>query len=623
MADKTITLKYDSSQSVKSFQLLASAAVDLEKKIGDLPPELKSTADRLKATEAAMVDTSEATAKFEMEVQQLTDQLKQAESQLGSYAKASDATNAAFGKAASGARAFGSASGEGAGKVDRLKDAAGGLDAILTTLGFQTAGGVAGGIERMVMGFKDLSAASATTTAATTATAGSLTATGTAATGASVALLPVVTVLGSIAAILASAYVLWQDYNEVVEQTADKNSMLDGTLLKVAHSLGLISDETLNTSETLKKEGEALDKLTAQYHANEKAIAERQVAEKKANDEAAKSIEKQLEATRAAAAQAESLRNITSPEEAERQIRQMLSDLQALADTGKADAETRKRYGESINQLEARRIELVNEARAKEAAAAEEKKRKADEFFTRNKELREKDAAEQKAKDEKDHDERMKRLDEYYKAKDAAAKKDREDKLAEYTDIIKNGDEAVDQIERIQEAAQGPQEAVRGADSNPYAAALDPLATALGGGFGESIGGMGGADGGDGGGMSRGDLIREVAKQIEAERIGVGKDEAQRMARGMVAEDLKDGSINNEQVVEAQQRVLDEQIRAAGKRAKADEEQIGLAQEMARNMVKLAAADEQKQREIAAIREMLKGVFGGQMPAGRGARRVQ
>ena len=617
MADKTITLKYDSSQSVKSFQVLAAAAVDLKDKIGDLPPELKATADRLKTTETAMVTTADAANKLSQaqanlatatsdsaesvhtlddELEKIRERQQAAADAIQGISTSTDTSSESFHGAAEAAEGFGTA-------VNIVRFAG------LATLADE--------LQDVSMGLSQFAKNAKKTSSDSGGLSGQFSTLGPLAATLAKALTALAVPLSAITAILYSANTLWNEYTEDIEQVADKSSALDGTLLKVAHSLGLISEETLNTSETLKQEGETLDKLTEQYKANEKAAAEKAIAERKLNDEAAKSIERQLEATRAAAAQAESMKNITSPEEADRQIRQLLADLQALANVGKADAETRKKYADSINGLEGRRIELVNEARSKEAAAAEEKKKKQEEFHAKNKELREKADAEQKAKDDKDHDDRMRRLEEYYKAKEAAAKKDREDKLKEYADIIKNGDEAVDQIERVQEAAQGPQEAIRGADTNPYAAALDPLATALGSGFGETIGEQTGGGTGKGGG--RGDLIREVAKQIE----GVDREEAQRMARGIVAEDMKDGSINNEQVVEAQQRVLDEQVRAAGKRAKADEEQISLAQEMARNMVQLAAADEQKQREIAAIREMLKGVFGGGMPTGRGARRIQ
>ncbi len=623
MADKTITLKYDSSQSVKSFQLLASAAVDLEQKIGDLPPELKAITEKLKATESAMVTTSEATYKLADAQEELTETTeKSAESvihlddglekirerqqaaadAMREVSASTDTASQSFHGAAESAEGFGSA-------IDIVKYAG------LATLADELQD-VAGGLERFAKNAKK-------TTADTGSLGSQFSTLGPLAAKLASTITALAIPVSTIAAILYSARTLWKEYSEDIEQVADKSSTLDGTLLGLAHSIGLIDEATLNTSETLKKEGETLDRLTEQYKANEKAAADKAIAEQQLNDEAAKTIERQLEATRAAAAQAESMKNITSPEEADRQIRQLLTDLQALANVGKADAETRQRYAASVNQLEARRIELVVEARAKEAAAEEEKKAKQEEFFRRNKELRDKEEAEKKAQEDRDHQERMRRVEELAKAKAEQARKDREDKLKEYSDIIKSGDEAVEQIERVQQAAEGPQEAVRGADSNPYAAALDPLATALGSGFGETIGEQTGGGGTGRGGGGRGDLIREVAKQIEADRIGVGKDEAQRMARGIVTEDMRDGSINNEQVVEAQQRVLDEQIRAAGKRAKADEEQISLAQEMARNMVQLAAADEQKQREIAAIREILKGAFGGGMPVGRGARRIQ
>ena len=595
----TYKLTYDPTEAQAGFKLVAQAIKELESAGVKIPAELQAIASRMEQVQAA-ADAAEATTDdFSRELAEIAKFADQASDELGSFAVSTAQVAAAQQRAAASANAMGNAVGGSVPKVDRLKDAAGGLDAVLTTLGFGTLGAVAGGIERLVMGYKDL-------TAATAASEGATKAAGATSAAAAIPIGAIAAAVASIVAIVGSVIVLWKDYSETIEQTADKNSMLDGTLLKVLHTLGLISDETLNTSEQLKAEGEALDAATKAMTENEKATVAAQIAKQKFNQEAAAGARQMLEESRAAAQQAETIANVTDPEEASQMIEGMIRDLEALAAAGKVDEATKARYYSSIQQMEQRRIELVKERDAKEREAAErdkqelaERSKAMEESFRREDELAEANYQKQKEREKSEQE-----------AKEKAEADEKQRKLDQLKDIVASGDEAVEQIERVKEAAEGPTEQATGpGEQNPYAAAMDPLANALAGGFGESIGGDTGSSG-PARGTGRGEVIRNLADQAIANDPSLSRSRATRNARQQFNADAADGSFDDEAVVEAQQKALDKQIENEGKRRGLADEQIGLLQEMARGFADSAREQDRQAAEIRKIKDLWKSIFG-------------
>jgi membrane protein involved in colicin uptake len=160
---------------------------------------------------------------------------------------------------------------------ERTASAAGGLEKILAAVGLAGLGGLFGSIEALILGIKDVAAG---------------------AEGIVPKILKIGVAVGSVTAILYSLWVLWDDYQETVEQVADSQSLLDGTLLKIGTTLGFVAQETAEVADWNRKADKATEDYTARMESHRvKMVEVSQQSEelRKAIDEYLKSLDQAKE----------------------------------------------------------------------------------------------------------------------------------------------------------------------------------------------------------------------------------------------------------------------------------------------------------------------------------------
>ncbi|NDF13333.1 MAG: hypothetical protein EB060_11035 [Proteobacteria bacterium] len=672
----TYKLTYDPSQAQAAFKLVVQAIRELEAAGAKVPPGLAQIAKQMENVEDSAKGADDKVEGLAKDLAAIAKQADKAGDELSSFAVSTQSVGKSSTVVSQGLGSLGSSAGGTTDRVSRLKDAAGGLDAILTTLGLSTLGNLAGAIERLVVGYKDLAAASAvsevasyavteaktketvstvaastadTTEAASKAAATVATEANTVATtentGAkelealatsaaaqaderqaaafaisSATLAKGAVVISSLVAIVSSLYVLYQDWAETIEQVADKNSLLDGTLLKVLNSLGLISEETLNTSETLKAEQEALDAATRAMKEHDKATSAAQEAEAKLQktlEEKALAFTRSIEKTREEASAVKSLKEISDPEELKRQVDELSQELDKITRSGKLTQETFERYSSGIEKLEARRIEALEEQEAKQKELADKEKEAQAERSERLKKSLEEDKAAREAEVEA-----FRQAEEEKQQILAQQEQDAYDKKLELLKKELGGVEAVGdertkqyEEEKARQAEAEGQQQQQAQPSNPYAAALDPLGNALASGFGEDISGGGlvasGSPSDAGGGPSRGDLIAQLAEQKRLARPDISRKNAQKEARAQVSEDLADGSIDDPEVQRANEELVRKNVELQASIKGLTEEQTKLMTDLALGLVETKAQAAKAERDTAEARKLLASIFGG------------
>lgn len=394
---------------------------------------------------------------------------------------------------------------------DKVGQAAGGLEAILAGLGLAAFGDIFGKIEQLTRGIKDIVEVGGTFIAT---------------------FAKIATVIGALVAIVVSVYTVYQELQKTTYEVADANSLLDGTLLKVANSIGLINEEAVNLAEQNRKDDEALGILTDKYkglteaqieaakaseaHANRvKAEAERLLALKQQTEDAKKAVDDfvaSLEASKADKAIQLKVEGIDSIEaaqsrlvEVEKGIRDLRnlepedSSVEALEARNKAILDGLRSGQVEIQALETRLQSLKAEEEAKKkeaedaakAAAKEAADRQAEAAKETLRQIEEEKAArlalidEQQKKKAEAHAADLARIDE---EKTAAIKAEADKKAAT--------DRRLDAVLKLLEAQKGGGQgggAAAGAPvSNPYGEGEAP--TGQGGG-GDPFGGLLGMQG--------------------------------------------------------------------------------------------------------------------------------
>lgn len=400
-------LQYDSKDAVAGFKALADAVKLAEAAGAKFAPEVLEMVNRIQAAGDEAREAAADTSAFDKQVDELSQSIAAADASIGSFTVSTSQFGNTARKTASEIDRIGGSAKRGKFDIDQAADAFGGLEKLLGVTGAGAVSAYAGEVERLFKGFKEFS---------NSGSIGSI-----------------VVGLGSIAAIAGSLYVLWKDYNEVVEQTADKNSLLDGTLLSLAHSMGLISDETRDAVDILKQGDEFVKKFADSMKAADQAS----IQASKSISDAIAAIEQNLESTRNAFALTEELVRATDPAELGERINQMLADLKQLQADHKATAEDVQKYAQAINALEQRRIELIQEqkrAREEEAKAEESSwertKKNQDERLKRHEELHKRKMDAIKAEEEA-----QKKADDEAKKRDEEKKKSIDDRLKKLKEI--------------------------------------------------------------------------------------------------------------------------------------------------------------------------------------------
>ncbi len=597
----TFKLTYDPTEAKRGFELLAQSIRAAQAAGATLPPELVSIANRMEQVEVATADAAVDTNRLETEIEQLTAAARLADDRLGSYAISTQQVGNAATVAAAKVQQQASAI-ERTGKV---------------------VGSTREGLEKLTGAATALGNESAEVTKGMGILAGVIAA--------------VASPIGAVVAIAASLVSIFKSLREGATGLADDMNPVDSVLLKIVSTMGLISEEAARAGETLKN-----DLATERFAENMKRGEAAAIAFAKAVMDVGKAID----AGRQSREEDAIINAIGDPEAIGQEIDRLREKMEGLANSQALSAEELEAYRERINKLETRRIALLDEQAAKEKEAAAKQQEAINKRIEDNDRL---------------HSERMKQIEDERKAELAAINEAAKAREAEFNQREQQREARAEGLlaklmggnqdggqggGAVSAPSAGGNSAVGGQQRNPYgegqafeasggnspyAAAIDPLATALTGGVGEIIGEtMQSATDAMAAGFEdiKKDLIEGVRSQILQDARASGKDitreQANAQARGIVNQDIKDGSIDSEQVGQAFDDMLRRRAEKIAEEKELNAEQTSMFRTMTEKFIEQNAALRRDRADIEAMKRALEALVNPGRPQFRGgnARRM-
>ncbi|MBY0589430.1 hypothetical protein K2X85_19820 [bacterium] len=589
----TYKLTYDPSDAKRGFELLAQAIKLAQQAGASLPPELQQIASRLDQVETGAADTAADLNKLDNELDDVSMSAKQADERLGSFAVST--------------QQVGTAATATAAKVNQQASA-------IEKTG-KVVGSTREGLEKLTGAASALGNESAEVTKGMGVLAGVVAA--------------VASPIGAAVTVVASLVSILKSLNDGATSLADPGNPIDAAVLGIGRAFGLLSEEAARAYETLKN-----DTATERFAENFKRGEEAAIA----FGNAVLGVGKAIDAGRQSREDDSWVNIIGDPEAISTEIDRLRSSMEELAQSRNLSEAQFGQMKELINKLEARRNVLLDEQKRKEDEAYESRwvraKGTIDQEDTRHQQRMDNLDEEKKAEEEV-ADIRQRGNDDVTKAVIARV-------LEEMKGIKQVGQEQqkqFDEQQQRQEQAKNPYgegQAVEGSGSNPYAAAVDPLATALGSGFGESVGGSAATENGGGGGPSRRKQINDLSKQIYQEgfkELGFENDQQyfdsqdydardrrrnrariQKDSRKMAVDALDDGRIDDsdpELVTRAQERLLEKQTEEAARRLGADKKQIDLLQDIVKVIERQSADGARNEQTINTLSNLVTQILGG------------
>jgi hypothetical protein len=347
-----------------------------------------------------------------------------------------------------------------------------------------------------------------------------------------------------------AAYINWQDYNEVIEQTADKNSLLDGTMLSIGQALGLLTEEMVNESEATK-DG---IKFTDDYRKKMAEAEDQAMDTAKALADAVDNMGRSITDSRNAMIDAENLAQQNDAGELERQIDGIISETKRLYDERKISMEDVQKRQERINQLEGRRVEIINEQKAAEQQKIKETK-EAEERQYQESEQRLKEFEEKRKETERAVAEEEDRL---RKEKEKKEKDDYDARMKMRLDALNREDKAKadasqKEQQREQQSSSEPKTPYGEGMAPTAGTQTDTFAAAISGGdlpsFGYGgrgvAGGMVGNDLGLGAELPSFGYQDKVAARRQAQAMAQQQGEEQPLTADAAARDIINATVDN------------------------------------------------------------------------------
>ncbi len=346
---------YDPSDSVKGLKALENALKNAEKEGAKLPPELLKMVERAQQVATATEKAATKVDKFDAEIAQLYKDLDKADDQMGSFAVSTyDAAKAAEKATAS---------------VNKMETQVGALTKVSKAVGSTREG-----MEKLAG-----AAAYLGDEASGSVIKGMNTLSG--------VMLAVSGPAGALAAIVGSSIVLWNAWRKEIVAVADPLNDVDKIALDIAQSLGYVNDEAYKLAETLKKDTETVKNYAKSFD----DVGKRSEEAYKSLDELGKIVEKTRESYKLKL----EVEGIESVAEAEQKTQEILEGIEQIKNRQVTTVEERslklkqleeqqKRAAEQLTAIEAKRIQLLEDARTKEKEAAVERQQRTDEAAKRS-----------------------------------------------------------------------------------------------------------------------------------------------------------------------------------------------------------------------------------------------
>lgn len=627
-------LSYDPTKTIQGLKLLATTFDQLEGEGGQLGTQLRQLASEIEKQATVSDRAEQETKQLASAIDRVEQEAKQTQAALQSYSISTTQVGNASGKAAGQAGNLNKTIDTGKKGFNEAKESVSGFKDALVALGLAGLVPVVYQAELLVGAIAKIRGAVAAGGIATLATT-----------------------VASLVAIVGSAVVIWREYNKVTVDVADKNAFLDGTILKIAQSLGLVNEEAVNLVDTLAKDDEAVAEFARKM---EEATKQGIEAAKRLN-QAFDDLKSGLANSRDLDRFREALSGQKDAEFVEQEIEARIQNLELRKQQGKLTLEQLAYERQLIDALETRRKEILAEQEADERNAHEENKRRIDETIAKREAAhkeRVRQQEEEAKRAEEEHQRELKRLEEEAKAKEDQKRKDR-------ADSIRGGQGPGSGVSIASPSGQASPDAPFAGGTGGFRQFIQPSASGL---FnqGPSPNQPGGAPTIDPQAVSqvaaqppgpefsvdtllnqiteqidKGDLINEVFKQRaqaieekardEARRGGknqAGIDAAARKAlaeerkriqnevngRGNANDDPNERADRQQAISDAQNDLVQQQVQELAKRGKVNESFIDVLKEAGNAVKESLDKQEQAERDI----EDLKRTFG--QLAGRASR---
>lgn len=640
---ETFGLDYKPEDAIRGLEQLKAQLKELEAKLGVTGSEAVDAAQDIDKVGDEAAETSTDLSKLTTQVDTLS----------GSYGKVSQKT-----------QDFAKSLNSGNSSLNRTKDLAGGLDAILTTMGFGTLGAVAGNAERLATGAKDLneSLGGVAGTMARVAVAG--------------------------AAVAAIGYSIYSVFRDLTGQVDENNTALQNWGAKIGDMFTKLTEGAEGTAGSVKDVGEGMKEA---MEAANKAGMEAGVVTEQLDERV-----KRLKATLDNAYKAEqidkyvdSLRTIV---EVEIQIQNVSAGIEAIrnreattiADIIKRneDLAAATEAGEQkVAKLIERRAELQQKQLDDAKALVEEEKERV-ERQKENAARRTEEVNKEREERREAHKERMEQLeDEREKqrlmaAEQEKAKKDAHQQEAERIKALQQGNaeatkKEIDGIKQVEQAKQGSAsggkygegQAPTAGQEDPFTAALKGMAGAgslgdlgsdgslpafgywrkgaggrppMAGGAGEPVAG------GEGQGVdpfkiiqdraaeevSRGDVLRRAAENwVGEDSSRKEKEEAARKFRQVqegkkTGQDATTDDDMRRELSQAQEDLVNAEVEKEAKRLGVDEKMLELFKEQHESITEAKDRAAETQRQLDELLNLSRGQRTPNAPRSGGSSRA-